>query len=315
MPHNVPLAALLASLVLVWPAGSEARRRSPEEREARRTASAGYRHFEDQRYERAMRSFQRALKVIREPRLLWHLARSYEEMEELKNAALYYEELMAEFPDDEAAEAAQARLQEIRPRLAGSLFVDCGSARDVRLLMDGKRKACNELLVNVPPGVYVLEATARGKAKWTHQVRIPPSSWRRIRVHWRKASEEPEPPPPEVVEEEPEPRRPPEGVPWAAVTAAAAGAALLGVGGTFTLRGVWARQRFETMRSRGRVRASTIEGEVDRANEAFLTADVLYVTGAVGLVAGGVLWAVHGVGGPAPVAVPGGLLLTWGESW
>ena len=313
-PHRW-LAPLAIGALFAWPVQSLARRQRPDERAARRAPREGVEQFDAGRYVRAARSFQRALQILREPGLLWHLARALEEQGELKSAVFYFEELLAEFPGAEGAEDAAARLEDIRPRLAGSLFVDCGSVRDPPLLLEGEPRPCSRLIADVAPGVYAIEATAPGKATWTFNVRIPPSSRQRIRVPWRKAEDVPPHPLDEEDEEEPPLAVEAAGVPWAAVSAAAAGALLLGVGATYTLRGVWARRRFEEMEDRSRIRASTIEGEVGRANEAFLAADVLYVSGAVGLAAGGVLWAFHGGSGPAPVVSPGGLSLTWKGAW
>ena len=293
-------------------------------RQVRVWVENGTDHFRAERYREAVTEFRKALFVINEPGLTWNIARAYEELGEIRNAVHHFEQLVERYPDDESVPSARQRLQELRPRLPGSLAVDCGDVVAARVLLDAEVEAqCGDRIGGLRPGLHSLEVVAPDLGVWRKKVRVAPDTTAVIRVAWEEANnEEPEPMaaldggPPQPAEEavpEPRPAAPPAGAPpagwglgWAAMGTLGAGAALLAAGTALGVLSARSGADYEALKGRERVTVAEIDGQAEEANEYAGLATVLFGVGAAALAAGVVLVLA---GEPLPATAVGGAML------
>ena len=155
------LAILLLTLAWVSPAQGQTKK---ELRDAQAAIETGQDHFRAEQYTKAVAEFRRALQVVQDPGLIWNIARSYEELEDFKNAVHYFEEFVRRFPKDKDASAAEKRAAALRPKLPASVVVECGAVPGGRVVVDGAHKvACGERVVGLRPGAHVAELMAPGR--------------------------------------------------------------------------------------------------------------------------------------------------------
>ena len=176
---------LLGLLLLGGPASAQA----PEDlREARVAIENGTDHFRAERYQRAVTEFRTALAVLREPGLIWNIARAYEELGDVRNALHYFQELVDKFPADGSTAEAKARIDKLKPRLPGSLVVDCGAHANAQLRVDGRPAECGKRIGLLKPGEHALEASNPERGTWKATVTIGADMKHELQVPWDQAS-------------------------------------------------------------------------------------------------------------------------------
>jgi len=283
-----------------------------EVRDARLAVDQGVDHFRAERYEDAVREFRNALVVIQDPLLVFNIARAYEELDDVRNAVHYFDKFVKDYADDGAAGEAAQRADALRPKLPGSLLVDCGRFPGAKIVVDGGKEAtCGKRLRGLAPGQHALEATAPGQQTWRSDVVIRPNARQEHRIQWEKlpppeAAEPPVPPGPA----EAAPPVPPAAVPvevpvpppteeiledeapggWAPLATAGLGVALVATGAVFGVLSSQATDDYAALQGRDRIRMADIDEAADRSERHALAANLLVGTGAVALITGGALW-------------------------
>lgn len=171
MSRGRSLAIVFAIAVGGSGAPDLARAQSKKEvRAAKLAIAAGQDHFRAERYKLAVAEFRRALQVVQDPGLIWNIARSYEELGDAKNAVHYFDQFSKKFPEDKDAPAAAQRSGALRPKVPGSVVVECGSVAGARVVIDGVHEAgCGERVSGLRPGAHVAALLAPGRPKLTRE--------------------------------------------------------------------------------------------------------------------------------------------------
>lgn len=131
---------------------------------AKLAIDTGQDHFRAERYKEAVAEFRKALQLVEDPGLIWNIARSYEELGDVKNAVHYFDKFSKKFPKDKDAPAAAKRAGALRPHLPGSVIVQCGRVPGGRVVVDGAHKAgCGQRVTGLRPGAHVAELIAPGR--------------------------------------------------------------------------------------------------------------------------------------------------------
>ncbi len=291
-------------LLCLWPASVSAQ--SAEElRQARVWLENGVDHYRSDRYEKAVTEFRKALVVLNEPGLLWNIARSYEEVGDVRNAIHYFQQLKKQHPKDDSIPEAEKRIAALERQRPGILIVDCAGVPGAAVKVDGQpQKGCGKKVRGLAPGAHMVQATAVGRGAWQQEVVIEPGGDHKVRVDWsagRKAAaavvqavplpgDSPKPAPaasPDTVS--PAPVEASGGVPTLSWVALASGGALMGVG---AFMGWTSNQAVDdlTARKDEAITKADIDEARDDADSKALMANVLMPLGAVMAVTGVVLW-------------------------
>ncbi len=290
------LPAALALALAVGPQMAQAAS-TQEVRDARLAVDQGVDHFRAERYEDAVREFRNALAVIQDPLLVFNIARAYEELDDVRNAVHYFDKFVQDYADDAAAAEAAQRADALRPKLPGSLLIDCRRFPGAKLLVDGGKEAtCGKRLRGLSPGQHIVEATAPGQRPWRSEVFIRPNARQDHRITWEKAPPAAAPAAPalkaapaEVPAPVPSPPQQPAAA-WAPLATAGVGLALMATGIAFGVLSSQAGGDYADLQARDRIRVEDVDEAAERSERHALVANVFLGTGALALITGGALW-------------------------
>jgi hypothetical protein len=94
-------------------------------------------YFDGKEYEKAIEILKKAYDQKPAPRILYNIARAYEELGDLKNAILYFDFFAAKAEKEAEKNSALYKIQELREKLRGTLVLDA-EAEGAEVYIDGK---------------------------------------------------------------------------------------------------------------------------------------------------------------------------------
>ncbi len=193
--------ALAAAILGPSPAAAQT---EAETREAKVQVATGMDHYRAGEYRDAVQSFRRAFEVLPDAGsgLTWNIARSYEELGDITNAAHYFEVFLDRYPDDRSAGEAMRKLAALKPRRPGALTVKCGDARAATVTVGEDREgACGVKISNLTPGAHPVRVRW-GERTWQGEATVEAAGTVQLVVDWSEATFEAAPPDSPAVPEE-----------------------------------------------------------------------------------------------------------------
>ena len=172
----LPAQAALAAPAKAAPAKAAPSAEDESVQAARDIAKAGTKLFSLKKYKDALDVFLKSHEVHPLPEVVWNIARCYEELGDVENAIVFFEESAATDEDPKNRAEARSRADRLKADSLGVLALETVPAEGVQVEIDGKPAGASPLAARpLRKGVHDVRLTHEGYAPLAKSVEIVPN--------------------------------------------------------------------------------------------------------------------------------------------
>jgi hypothetical protein len=172
----LPAHAALAAPTKAAPAKAAPSADDESVQAARDIAKAGTKLFSLKKYKDALDVFLKSHEVHPLPEVVWNIARCYEELGDVENAIVFFEESAATDEDPKNRAEARSRADKLKADSLGVLALETVPAEGVQVEIDGKPAGATPLAARpLRKGVHDVRLTHEGYAPLAKSVEIVPN--------------------------------------------------------------------------------------------------------------------------------------------
>ena len=173
MSRGPSMLALLLALLSCWPATAQGRPRPPQAHDAaQKYINVGTSLFKKGRFQEALQAFQKAKALVADPRLLYYVGRSHEELRRPVEALRAYQEILESAPGSRQGPKALQAIARLRERWFGRLAIRCKPERAAVELDGMPQGRCPLALADILSGRHRLKVLAPGYKERSWQVEV-----------------------------------------------------------------------------------------------------------------------------------------------